>query len=327
MNILSLFDGMSCDRIALQRSNIKVDNYFASEIDKYAIKVSTANYPDIIQVGDITKLQYKEETLITSTGEHKVDIDLLIGGSPCQTFSSLGNQTGFEGKSGLFWEYIRLLKEVKPRYFLLENVRMKQEWEDIISKELGVKPIRLNSSLVSAQSRNRLYWTNIPVNNPEDKGITLSSIVDKNASKKYYLSEKAKKYICSKERLSKQLCNINGTSDDKSTILLARYTGLNGTFLCVDCNGNLSSEKSGTLLARYAKGVSNFGGDSFVLDGDNFLDFNIRRFTPNECEKLQTVPIDYTNYVSDTQRYKMLGNGWTVDIISHIFNGLNESNK
>lgn len=169
MKILSLFDGISCARVALERASIKVDKYYASEIKEEAIKVSKDNYPDIIQVGDITKLK----------GDDFKDIDLLCGGSPCQSFSIAGNREGFDGKSKLFWEFVRLLREVNPKYFLLENVKMKKEWQDIISKELGVDPININSKLVSAQLRNRFYWTNIPnVGQPEDKGIMLKDILE-----------------------------------------------------------------------------------------------------------------------------------------------------
>ena len=153
LNVLSLFDGMSCGRLALERAGIKVNNYFASEIDKYAIQVAKHNYPNTQHIGDVTKVKASELP----------KIDLLIGGSPCQSFSNAGNGTGFDGKSGLFYEYVRLLKECKPKYFLLENVKMKKQWQDIISKELGVEPIKINSNLVSAQNRERLYWTNIPV--------------------------------------------------------------------------------------------------------------------------------------------------------------------
>lgn len=163
MNVLSIFDGMSCGRIALERAGIKVDNYYASEIDKYAIQIAKKNYPDIIHIGDVTKVKANDLP----------KIDLLIGGSPCQGFSFAGKQLNFEDeRSKLFFEFVRLLEECKPKYFLLENVKMKKEYQDIISSYLGVEPIKINSSLVSAQNRERLYWTNIPnIRQPEDKGI------------------------------------------------------------------------------------------------------------------------------------------------------------
>jgi len=320
ITVLSLFDGMSCGQIALERAGIKVKQYFASEIDKYAIKITQKNYPSTIQIGDVSKVHYKDGILYTDAGEYNIGkIDLLIGGSPCQSFSNLGDGSGFDGKSGLFFEYLRLRNEVTPKYFLLENVKMKKQWLTKIDEYMGTKGVLINSSLVSAQSRGRYYWTNVPFTVPEDKGITLSDIISKEVPDKYYLSEKAKKYIVSKDRLKKALTNVNG---DKSSTLLARYTGLNGTFLCVDCNGRLDHEKAGTLVARYGKGVSSFGGDTFVLDAENLNDYRIRKFTPEECESLQTVPLMYTSGVADTHRYKMIGNGWTVDVIAHIFKGL-----
>ena len=169
MNVLSLFDGMSCGQIALQKAGIKVDQYYASEIDKYAIKVAKANYPDMIHLGDVTQVMSKSLP----------KIDLLIGGSPCQGFSFAGKQLNFDDpRSKLFFEYIRLLNKLKPKYFLLENVRMKQESQDIITRYMGVDPVEINSSLVSAQNRKRLYWTNIPFDVPKDKNILLKDILE-----------------------------------------------------------------------------------------------------------------------------------------------------
>ena len=173
MRVLSLFDGISCGRVALDRAGIKVDQYYASEIDKYAIQVSKANWPDVIQLGDVTRIQ----------GNALPKIDLLAGGSPCQSVSTSGKQEGFAGKSGLFFEYVPIFKELKAvnpdLLFLLENVKMKKEWQEVITNELGVEPIFLNSSLLSAQNRQRLYWTNIPnVTIPADKGILLKEILE-----------------------------------------------------------------------------------------------------------------------------------------------------
>ena len=194
MNVLSLFDGISCGMLALQRAGIPVDVYYASEIEKSAITISKSNFPEIIQLGDVRDI---------SAEQFDQPIDLIMSGSPCQNFSFSGKRNGmvtkekilvtslekylelkeagtvFEGQSYLFWEFIRLLKEVKPKYFLMENVVMKKEWEKIITETLGVTPIRINSSLVSAQNRERLYWTNIPdVTQPEDKGVTLADILE-----------------------------------------------------------------------------------------------------------------------------------------------------
>ena len=170
MNVLSLFDGLSCGQIALERADIDVKNYYASEIDKHAIKVTQHNYPNTIQLGDVTQIK----------GQDLPQIDLLIGGSPCQGFSFAGRQLNFDDpRSKLFFEFVRLKNELNPKYFLLENVVMKQEFQDVITEYMGVKPIKINSNLVSAQTRERLYWTNIPnVNQPENLGIKLEDILE-----------------------------------------------------------------------------------------------------------------------------------------------------
>lgn len=281
MNVLSLFDGMSCGQIALNRVGIKYDNYYSSEIDKYSIQVTQHNYPDTIQLGDITKLD----------GKQLPKIDLLIGGSPCQSFSNAGNGKGFEGKSGLFWEYVRIFNEVEPTYFLLENVKMKEEWRDIITKELGVEPIKINSNLVSAQNRERLYWTNIPfVKQPIDKKIYIEDIVDLEFDEKYWLKQK----------------NVD--------LLLKKVDISNSpNIACIDVyNKKVKLDrKCPTLTLPHHNSIR------LIHNG------RIRKLTPNECEKLQTVPLNYTDCnVSDIHRYSMLGNGWTVDVIAQIFENL-----
>ena len=176
MNVLSLFDGMSCGRIALEKAGIKIDKYYACEIDKFAVNVSKANYPDIFQLGDVKDLTWNDLTLHSHL---RPKIDLLIGGSPCQGFSFAGKHLNFDDpRSKLFFEFVRLMDETKPKWFLLENVRMKQESQDIISRYLGVQPVMINSNLVSAQNRKRLYWTNIPFTMPEDRGIMLKDIIE-----------------------------------------------------------------------------------------------------------------------------------------------------
>jgi DNA-cytosine methyltransferase len=273
INVLSLFDGMSCGQIALNKVGIEYENYFASEIDKYAMKVTQKNYPNTKQLGSVTEVK----------GSDLPQIDLLFGGSPCQSFSNAGNGKGFDGKSGLFWEYVRILKEVNPTYFLLENVVMKKEWEDIITEVLGVKPIKINSRLLSAQNRPRLYWTNIPnVIEPNEKIITMVDILEEDADIKYAISEAKIKRVLETQRGK-------------------------GFFY------NKTHEKCGTLISGYYKQPT----DGIYVD----LGFK-RRLTPTECEKLQTVPLNYTDCVSDSQRYKMIGNGWTVDVIAHIFSFL-----
>ena len=277
-NVLSLFDGMSCGQIALNKLGIKYDNYYASEIDEPAMSVTQFNYPNTIQMGSITELQSSQLP----------KIDLLFGGSPCQSFSNAGNGTGFDGKSGLFYDFVRLLKECKPTYFLLENVKMKKEWQDIISKELGVQPIKINSNLVSAQNRERLYWTNIPVvGQPEDKQIYIEDILDNTFDSKYWLKER------NTELLSKKV-SIEGAPD----------------ICCIDVYNKKfkKDRKSPTLTLPHHNSLR------LLQDG------KFRKLTPNECERLQTVPVDYTNTgIADIHRYSMLGNGWTVDVIVFIF--------
>jgi len=305
INVLSLFDGMSCGQIALEKAGIEVDKYYAAEIDKYAIKVAKANYPDMIHLGDVREV--KADSL--------PKIDLLIGGSPCQGFSFAGKQLNFDDpRSKLFWEYVRLLKDLKPKYFLLENVRMKKESMDVITEALGVEPVFINSNLVSAQNRQRYYWTNIPMNNlPDDKGVVLADIlegghVDRDKSHcidaNYFKGGNLKSYF---EKHRRQLvfsddgmCHV-GDADLKGHDYNRRvyHPDGKGPSLCASSGGNLEPK-------TYIKPNS------------------WRKLTPLECERLQTVPEGYTNHVSNTQRYKMLGNGWTVDVIKHIFEGVKQ---
>ena len=305
INVLSLFDGMSCGQIALEKAGIEVDKYYAAEIDKYAIKVAKANYPDMIHLGDVREV--KADSL--------PQIDLLIGGSPCQGFSFAGKQLNFDDpRSKLFWEYVRLLKDLKPKYFLLENVKMKKESMDVITEALGVEPIFINSNLVSAQNRQRYYWTNIPMDKlPDDKGIVLADIlengnVDRDKSHcidaNYFKGGNLKSYF---EKHRRQLvfsddgmCHV-GDADLKGHDYNRRvyHPDGKGPSLCASSGGNLEPK-------TYIK------PDSW------------RKLTPLECERLQTVPEGYTDHVSNTQRYKMLGNGWTVDVIKHIFEGVKQ---
>ena len=317
INVLSLFDGMSCGQIALERAGIKVDNYFASEIDKHAIKVTQHNYPDTIQIGDVTKVFAKDLP----------KIDLLIGGSPCQGFSFAGKQLNFDDpRSKLFFEFVRLLEETKPKYFLLENVKMKKEYQDIISEQLGVKPIMINSSLVSAQSRERLYWTNIPITELlTDKGILLKDIIEigepiKDKSQTILATlykENAKSMI--KRNKAGLLVKMSSENPRIKEISITdrgirphrndkRKSGISeiGTIHYPDT-------KSYTITANHAPKVL-----TEIIGW--------RKLSPLECERLQTVPDGYTSIVSDTQRYKMLGNGWTVDVIAFIFSFLREIN-
>lgn len=415
MNVLSLFDGMSCGQITLQRLGIKVDNYFACEIDKWAVKVTQNNFPNTVQLGSVTEL-------------HGIDmilpkIDLVIGGSPCQGFSFAGKQLNFDDpRSMLFFEFVRILDEVREINpdvkFLLENVRMKKEYQNVISEYMGVQPIEINSALVSAQNRKRLYWTNIPgVTQPEDKGILLRDIIHENTD----LGPETDSHIRwfkknADERLKKKYCALD---PEKAITMTARqYANWNGNFVMeelvkyivpfdktlqilnkevergkigyfhkdneenrvyyihgdevvlrvpeatkqgyVDINpnegvdltfpnsktrrGRRMEDKANCLTAAGHK-MSIFGcitpdriekkqnGQRFN-EGKKFytltaqdrhgilIEGYIRKLTPIECERLQTVPDHYTDCVSNSQRYKMLGNGWTVDVIAHIFKNL-----
>lgn len=422
MNVLSLFDGMSCGRIALERAGMPVTNYFASEIDKHAIKVSCTKWPDIVHLGDVTKVSAKDLP----------KIDMLIGGSPCQGFSFAGKGLNFnDPRSALFFEYVRILQECRENnpnvLFLLENVRMKKEHEDVISRILEIQPININSALVSAQNRERLYWTNIAMGQhglfgdyyctilpPQDKGLLIKDIVEEEVDEKYYLSEAMTKRLLSNIRGidEKAGCltgggNSGGLHSD-TTVIACRSTGrhlVNGKR--VDIKGakteqylevNENHEKSNTLTSvekdnllvvgsriggvditdrgirphrgdKKKSGISELGtvlfddaksdtittnhsplilqlqrgnnkGGFVGKDGksptvsscswehNNLLverKYRIRRLTPIECSRLQTVPDDYfyqngQPIVSETQIYKMLGNGWTVDVIVHILN-------
>jgi len=284
MNVLSLFDGISCGQIALNKANIQYNNYFASEIDKNAIKVTQHHYPNTIQLGDVTKIEF-----IASK------IDLLIGGSPCQSFSKSGKMEGFDGKSGLFFEYLRIKEEVKPTYWLLENVKMKKEWKDIISGYLGVQPILINSNLFSAQNRPRYYWTNIPISDLVDKGIKLEDIVLDDV-------------------LPITLTEVR-TEEAKR---IRRESMLNGK--------DFSPRRAKELVQR-KDNKSNCLTATFSTKEHLFKNKNedgYRKMLPIEWERLQTIPDNYTlvDGMTNSQRYKMIGNGWTVDIIAHIFSHL-----
>ena len=299
MNVLSLFDGMSCGQIALNKLGIKYNNYFASEIDKYAMQVTMANYPNTKQLGDVNNI----------TADKLPKIDLLIGGSPCQGFSLAGSGLNFEDeRSKLFFEYVRLKNELQPKYFLLENVKMKQEWQDIISNLLGVKPILINSSLVSAQNRERLYWTNLPIDRlPTDKGILLKDIIEDGQ----VLKDKSQTILAT---LYKENAKSMIKRNKQGLLILKNIYPKKGQ------NGNVYSifGKCKTLSAGVGIKGNGIGSSNSpkieTINADGW-----RKLTPIECERLQTVPDNYTEGVSNTQRYKMLGNGWTVDVIAHIF--------
>jgi len=304
INVFSMFDGMSCGQIALEKAGIKVGTYHASEIDKYASAITTKNYPSTFQMGDVTKLEDWRLEYIRD----EIGIDLVIGGSPCQGFSFAGNQLNFEDpRSKLFFDFVRVLKILKPKYFLLENVRMKKESQDIISEYMGVEPVAINSNLVSAQNRHRLYWTNIPFDMPQDKGIILADILEDGVTDRekshcldanYFKGGNLKSYF---EKHRRQLVFTSGA-------FRGRY--------------NSEGKTEQKLELRYdgkTNSLTTVQKDNVAVD---LKELTWRKLSVKECERLQTVPDGYTEGVSNTQRYKMLGNGWTVDVIAHIFKGI-----
>jgi DNA (cytosine-5)-methyltransferase 3A len=292
MNVLSLFDGMSCGRVALKGAGITVNNYYSSEIDKFAIKIADKNFPSDSgnRLGNICDIKSIDLPVI----------DLIIGGSPCQSFSRGGDNSGFDGKSKLFWEFIRILKSVKPRYFLLENVIMKKEWENIITEAIGVDPIKIDSKFFSAQKRQRLYWTNIPVNSFIDKNIFLSNIIKGNR-------EEILNNPLVLEYLDNGIRIKNGTS--LGYLIANEFDSVNLEVpKSLTRRGRVGKNKTNTLNT-----ACNYG----VILNNKLCSLNI-----NDFEKLQTLPENYTAGVSINQRKKMIGNGWTVDVISHILKGI-----
>ena len=350
INVLSLFDGMSCGQQALDRLGIQIENYYASEIDKYAIQITQKNYPNTIQIGSVIDVKASQLP----------KIDLLIGGSPCQNLSFAGKMNGlstkenieiytlehylelkeqgfqFDGQSYLFWEYMRLLKEVQPKYFLLENVVMSKKWKDIFSQAIGCQPILINSSLVSAATRKRLYWTNIPnISQPSDKGLYLRDILEQSVDEKYYLSDMVTKRF----QMVDSQSYVGTTAPDFRTI--GQRDLVYGEGNKMGCLVATDYKQPKQIIQLNQAKESNSGRQPFqqnrVYDIDGITpalmahksDLNIntkpriRKLTPIECERLQTVKDNYTEGVSDTQRYKMLGNGWTIDVIAHIFSFAN----
>lgn len=298
INVLSLFDGISCGQVALNRAGIKLNNYFASEIDKHAIKVTQSNYPNTIQIGDVTKVK----------GADLPKIDLCIGGSPCQGFSFSGKQLNFDDpRSKLFFEFVRLIEEVKPKYWLLENVVMKQEYQDVISKHLGVEPVKLNSALTSAQNRVRLYWANFDITEPTDQGIKLEDILEdtkmigpsairgrrlnKATILGRRLDERGKRQDYDKNVPITQCLEVRASNRDKSNCL---------TTVAKD-----------TVLTTMEVGRH---PDAF----NRKLPF--RNYTKIERCRLMNLPDNYCDEISDNQTVKVTGNGWEVGMITHIFN-------
>lgn len=299
-NVLSLFDGMSCGRIALERSEVKVANYFSSEIKDYAIKVANENYPQdkINRLGDITKID----------GSKLPKIDLLIGGSPCQDFSGANKERlGTEGiKSGLFFEYVRLLEETKPTYFFLENVRMKKEHQDFISSVVGCEPIVINSELVAPHLRHRLYWTNIPFDKmPTDKGLKLNDFLIDG----YTDRDKARTLLESDSR-------------PLSTPIKMAHRYFNTGFTTLIFKSKKHYEDLKAHFDRNFKGRSAKEIDEVAPFTDLSIYNDVRYMNNREREACQTVPIGYTDSLTRDEAACILGDGWTVDVIAHFFKGL-----
>ena len=362
MKVLSLFAGMSCGRVALERAGLPVTTYFASELDKYAITIAQKNYPSTTQLGDVRVVREMAEAGFFGK------IDLLIGGSPCQGFSFSGKQLAFDDpRSVLFFEFVRILNALKGNNpdikFLLENVRMKQQHLDVITNFLGVAPVLINSALVSAQNRQRYYWANWPISQPADRGIFLKDIIEQGVvDQQYIIGEGQLNRLKTSTDLEKSFSKID---PEKAGCMTARqYANWKGNFISLPVSGaairgryendgstsqrielnntpkanslttvqkdtliamkrghlkNVRStdDKANCLLAGISKGAQANGQSLINAEGLTF-----RKLTPVECERLQTVPDNYTAGVSDSQRYKMLGNGWTVEVVAHIFRGL-----
>lgn len=423
MNVLSLFDGMSCGQIALKQLGITPDKYYASEIDKFAIEQTQLNFPDTIQLGNVVDVDVS-----------KLDrIDLLIGGSPCQSFSFAGKRVGmstksneeiytlsrylelkkegfeFEGQSYLFWEYMRILNDIRKYNpdvkFLLENVEMGKKWERTLSEAIGLFGVHINSSLVSAQNRKRIYWTNIrtkqmglfgdvysDIPQPEDRGILLKDILEDGVDEKYYLSEKLINFFEQNSKKMKEQgkgFNFSPTDGNKKGKCVTTKCGarMDDDFICVAMRGRnpenpsdrttgspteqriepRTDRKTNTIttvqkdnlimqlntnnriggISLNDRGIRPHMGDdkktgisepgTILYDNqksDTHLtnhvqkiiskDYRIRRLTPTEASRLQTIPEWYRWECSDTQQYNMLGNGWAVDVIAHILSFLNK---
>lgn len=309
MNVLSLFDGISCGRVALERAGIPVEKYYRSEIDSYADQIALKNYPDSINLGTVKEW---------NTWDIE-EIDLLIGGSPCQGFSFAGKQLNFDDpRSRLFFEFMEVLRRYRPKYFLLENVMMKQEYRDVISRFLEVQPIMINSALVSGQLRKRLYWTNIPnISQPKDKGILIADILEDQGVpviKSHGMYDlRAEKSMCVDANYWKGPDNHG----QRTVILECEELGK------ARLNGHDFLKRVYSIWGKCPTLTAVCGGNQerkIAVDGLKW-----RKLTPVECERLQTLPDNYTEGVSNTQRYKMLGNGWTVDVIAHILKGVKDA--
>lgn len=309
MNWLSLFDGISCGQIAIKELGLRCDNYFASEINKDSISVCLDNFPNTIHVGDVTKLHFKDGVLSGEFGEYEVGkIDILIGGSPCQGFSISGSQLNFDDpRSRLFFEYKRLLDEINPTFFFLENVKMKNEYRDIISEIMGVEPKLINSANYTPASRNRYYWTNIDVRElSEPNDLTLNDLLgyDPGVPEFDEIYPKIKEMV---GETSKYYDNFILVQDSQQRYMVLRPDGLK-----IQRIGRVAV--GGSKLELLTK-----SGSPKLWDGEN-----VRILTRNEAEFCQSVPMNYTKVVSENSAIGLLGDGWTVSVIEDFFYNLPE---
>ena len=340
MKIISFFDGMSCGQIAINKLGIKDYTYYASEVDKHAIKVTQSNYPNTIQLGDIRDIDYENGYLLTSDKKYFVgEVDLVIGGSPCTNLSIQGNREGlledsletylklkengaeFKGQSYLFWEYLRIINKINPKYFLLENVKMAKKWKDIISYNLKVEPIEINSCLLSSQHRRRLYWTNIKdIEQPEDKNITIADVAETSVGEKVNFENGIFK---TKAKNGKNIIIEEGIKPPFTIYEARTEQGKQERRRLRNLLGRDTTPRGSKYKEYRVNKIDKFNcllATPSALDLIVDREFNLREVTLSEQEKMQTVPVGYTNVegVSKNQRRKMLGNGWTVDVIVYI---------
>ena len=335
LKVLSLFDGISCARVAIERAGFKIEEYYASEIDKYAMQIARKNYIDTIELGNVVDIKPPRYGNLKNIG-----IDILIGGSPCQDLSIAGKRKGLCGaRSGLFYEYVRIRDEVKPKYFILENVNsMSKEAKDTISKELGVEPIMINAALVSAQNRKRLFWVGklvgdkyeqVDIELPEDRGILLKDILEDEVEDRYFLNGKRIDYVLSRPKnfavkinpdKTNTLRTNYGNASANETYVSTPIGAKTGLYAVTKNHGvwkERQDNKATCLDTRYASFPDNHGARTGVSEKNR-----IRKLTPIECERLQGLPDNYTEGVSNTQRYKGLGNAFNVDVVAHIIKSL-----
>ena len=323
MNILSLFDGISCARVALDVAGISVDKYYACEIEKNAMKVSKKNYADIISLGSV--IDFNKDMI-------KEPIDLLIGGSPCQDLSiAKKERKGLEGdRSSLFFEYVRIKNEMKPKYFILENVAsMRKEDRDIISGIMGVEPVMFNASLVSAQTRKRYFWTNIKFDLPEDRGIVLKDILQPDAEvDERMINKEGKAYVLTASYAG--ACEKNSVEKKQRTMVkMGRIVGRRINDKGHREEGNINIPVRQQLEVRAddkSNNLSTIEKDNVVVKSLENEPPIIRKLTPIECERLQSLPDDYTSGIAMTNRYKCLGNAFNVEVVAHILRGVPDLN-